>query len=148
MTLEAYHPMAAAEAVRNLRPEQGELITAAMFTEAALDERVQESRHCFVGRANGELAVLWGVLMPSLLTGIGVIWAVTTTVADEHPFVFARHSKLAVDEIKQHYTELKGLVDPRYKRSIRWLKWLGFEVGPITSFQGQTARVISMKGGL
>lgn len=87
---------------------------------------IQESAWSYAGWHEDRLAVVWGVKASSMVSGYGYLWLISTRVCDEHPFLFARHSRIFVDQIKSTFPVLHGLVERRYERSQRWLKWLGF----------------------
>lgn len=94
-----------------------------------LEDEIAKSIFAYVGMVDGRAVALWGVQSSGMVSGYGYLWLVTTKAADEHPFLFARRSKLFVDEISRSFKTLHGMVDPKFSRSIRWLRWLGFEVG-------------------
>lgn len=79
---------------------------------------------------DGKPAVLWGVFLESLLSDEAIIWTVTTNVVEHYPLLFLRGSQQVVKYLLRHYEILTGKVDATYDRSIRWLRWLGFEVLP------------------
>tara|TARA_R110000868_G_scaffold84149_3_gene237376 strand:+ start:133 stop:552 length:420 start_codon:yes stop_codon:yes gene_type:complete len=136
----------ALEILQNLRGDQLEYVSDKTSLSAEMGEKIAVSTHCFVGMADGKIAVIWGVLTPSITSGVGIVWAMTTKVTDEHPFVFVRHSRIAMEQIRKDYSELVAYVAADYKRSIRWLRWLGFEVSAPRDFHGMKARVAKMKG--
>lgn len=75
-------------------------------------------------------AVLWGVFLDSLMSNEGSIWTVTTNVVDHYPLMFLRGSQEIVKYLMRHYEVLSGKVDAQYERSVKWLRWLGFDVLP------------------
>lgn len=86
---------------------------------------------------DGKLVCVWGIVPTTLTSLAGLVWMVTTKEADECPLIFARHSKMELDRIMQKYTMLHGVVKPSYARSIRWLRWLGFEILPSERMHGE-----------
>ena len=73
-----------------------------------------------------------GVTSVTLLSDTAYLWIVTTKVVEEHPFVFARYSQMFIRSLlQQQYTSIQGCVDPQFTKSVRWLKWLGFEIRQI-----------------
>ncbi len=75
-------------------------------------------------------AVLWGVFSDSLLSDDAFVWTVTTKVVDDYPFLFLRGSQELLKYLLGRYSTLRGTVEANYKRSIKWIEWLGFTVGP------------------
>lgn len=129
-----------------VRKEQVEEITK--YGEDTLREQIERSVISKVGFVNEVPAIVWGVLMPSLTNGTAVLWALTTRHVEDHPFVFARHSKLEIERLRSTFAEIVGVVDCDFRRSIRWLRWLGFEAGEPYRFHGKLVRKVTMKGAL
>lgn len=69
-----------------------------------------------------EPAAVFGVTEQN---GVRVPWAVFTTAIDRHPLIFLRGSKRIADTWEG---PLLNYVDARNVLTIKWLKWLGFEV--------------------
>jgi ribosomal protein S18 acetylase RimI-like enzyme len=62
-------------------------------------------------------------------TNIGTIFFLATEeFTEEHPIEFLRMSKVAVEELLKSFEVLFNYVSSENKKSIKWLKWLGFEV--------------------
>jgi hypothetical protein len=88
----------------------------------------------------GRPAVLWGVFSDCLLSDEATVWTVTTNVVDQHPFLFLRGSQELLKFLLTKYTKLVGTVEIGYERSEKWLKWLGFKVGPTVINEGVVMR--------
>lgn len=91
-----------------------------------LRTEIATSAWAYAGYYKDDLAVLWGVKASSMVSGYGYLWLISTKVAEEHPFLFARHSRMFVDQMKKIFPVMHGMVERRYKRSQNWLRWLGF----------------------
>jgi hypothetical protein len=50
-----------------------------------------------------------------------------TTQLDKNVGAFIRHSKPYYSAVRSTYPYLVNYVDARNRKSIKWLKWLGFE---------------------
>lgn len=140
-------PATAADASRlwaNLRSDQMEMEDVSGASERDLQAQINASAVAFVGRLDDEPVVIWGVLMPSLTCGMGVIWALTSKAIDRCPLVFVRRSKIELEKVRQNYTELTGFVATEYEVSAKWLRWLGFKISPSYTFHGRNVRRISM----
>jgi RimJ/RimL family protein N-acetyltransferase len=76
---------------------------------------------------NDEVMACCGVMHIS--NGVAEIWTVTGRLVDEHPFAFHKISKEIVKEALEINSlhRLQCVVDANYKKSIKWLKSLGFE---------------------
>jgi hypothetical protein len=98
------------------------------------------STEAWVVYFEGKPAVLWGVFSDTLLSNEATIWTVTTSVVDKHPFMFLRGSQELLKYLLTNYSKLTGTVEVGYERSEKWLKWLGFKVGPVVVREGVKMR--------
>lgn len=102
-----------------------------------LHKEINDSLYCFTGLVEGRPAVIWGIKPPSLTSDVAYLWAITTTLVDEYPFVFARHSQEFIKLVSDKFPKLTGYVQNENERSKRWLKWLGFKIAPPVSYNSQ-----------
>lgn len=106
-------------------------------TEMALPwQHVSAFRRClrgtsefWVGRYEGTLVCLWGVMPTSLADGKAYLWLHTTDSVGECEFTFVRQSQIAVQRMLVRYPRIIGHCRAEAERSIRWLRWLGAEFG-------------------
>ncbi len=56
------------------------------------------------------------------------IWLLTTDLVEQHRRRFLADSRRSLDAVKDDYELLFNFVDVRNRRTIRWLKWLGFTI--------------------
>ncbi len=92
-----------------------------------LHSYIARSTWTWVGEADGVVACVWGVITPTLLSNRAYIWLITTALAEEHQFLLVRYSRMALDELLEHYDEIHGHCMIGHSQSIRWLRWLGAE---------------------
>jgi len=83
----------------------------------------------WAGFIDGQLACLWGVIPPTLMSTQAYLWLYTTDVIKEHQFILVRHSQLVIDELLTEYESIVGHATIGASKSIRWLKWLGAKFG-------------------
>lgn len=95
---------------------------------STLKKDIESSAWAYTGYYENRPAVIWGVKASSMVSGYGYLWLISTKICDEHPFLFARHSRLFVDQIKSVFPVLHGMVERKYVRSQKWLRWLGFTI--------------------
>ncbi|HWV38855.1 MAG TPA: hypothetical protein VN033_10315 [Vulgatibacter sp.] len=121
------------ELAPKLRPaDAAEVLASGGFTpREALEESVRASAHAFAALFDGEVAGMWGVVDGP---GCGIVWALTGPAVERHPKAFLRHSRVAVGVLLRHYPALVNYVDARYAAALRWVRRLGFEVGPPETF--------------
>ena len=84
----------------------------------------------WAGFIRGELACIWGVIPPSLMSDQAYAWLNTTEVLKGHEFIFVRHSQMVFDELLEEYPSVVGHVVIGSDKAYRWLRWLGAEFGP------------------
>ena len=124
----------------------GDLIARSPFrddpgAEGVLKECLWRSETVRYGLVDGRVACVWGLIPPTLLSDSAYLWLLTTDIVVEHKFLFVRNAQIYVEDMLKRYPILYGGVgDPR---AVRWLKWLGAEIGhPI---RGQVPFVIRRK---
>jgi hypothetical protein len=71
---------------------------------------------------------------PSLEDGLGVPWLLATEIIERYPITFYRASRTLFPRVAEGYERLVNWVDARNTLSLRWLVWLGFEMGPPVPF--------------
>lgn len=77
---------------------------------------------------------MFGVIRPTLLSRIGIPWMLASDDLNNHARTFLPQSKGYIKQIKTENTLLINYVDQRNKKAIKWLSWLGFEIGPTQSY--------------
>lgn len=119
-----------ASRLREASPEQVELMRE--NSEEIIVGAIEKARYAWTGFWNDEIACIVGVTSVTMLADTAYLWTVTTKVVEEHPLLFAKYSKMFVkDLLKQQYVSIQGCVDPKFEKSVRWLKWLGFKTVPL-----------------
>lgn len=68
----------------------------------------------------------------SLMFGPGIPWMVASDRATERRRWFLGESRRQVRRMLGHYQQLENRVDARNDPAIRYLRWLGFTLGPAT----------------
>lgn len=82
----------------------------------------------FAGEIDGELAALWGARCLHIFDDRAYIWMLGTTLIDQHPVAFLRHSRRALRLLTSHFRLIYGQVECDFEASVRWLKWLGADL--------------------
>jgi len=96
---------------------------------------VKDSVMSWCGLIDDQVVAIWGIYATDLICGEYALWMLTTNKADEHPLVLARHSKRILASLLEMTPKIHGYVSADYKRSIRWLRWLGFELSPTVKWE-------------
>lgn len=94
----------------------------------ALKEGLDSSSRCWTALVNGKPCVMFGVVPFSVLGGVGSPWLLGTDDATLVKKQFLLQGRKLIPEMLRLYPTLINLVDARNSMSIRWLKWLGFDV--------------------
>jgi len=80
---------------------------------------------------DGKPELMFGVGDLNVLTKAGAPWLLGTKALEKNYIGFLRHSVEWRDHCRERYSVLRNFVDVRNKASVRWLRWLGFELtGP------------------
>lgn len=90
------------------------------------DEFLGRSQHIWIGRFDGEVACIFGVICPTMLSDTAYLWLhVDEESVDGNQFLFVRYSQRVVGWLLEEYTTVVGYTHVEAQQSIRWLKWLG-----------------------
>jgi len=79
------------------------------------------------------------------LDGLGVPWLISTIHVERYPREFLRATKPLVDEMLGRHQRLQNYVDASNTAAIRWLRWLGFELGTAVPYGHQGKPFIPFK---
>jgi hypothetical protein len=96
----------------------------------ALIDGVVRSSEAWTGRIDGRVACMWGVGPGDVMGWTGVPWMLGSEAVAANATILLRQSRAFVERWRGMYPVLRNMVDARHHRSIRWLRWLGFEIGP------------------
>lgn len=83
----------------------------------------------YQGKLDGEVACLWGLIPPTLLSDSAYLWLLTTDIVAEHKFLFIRHSQRYIEEALKHWPTIHGDVIGPNPAARKWLGFLGAEFG-------------------
>ena len=115
--------------------DQREIFAAQCVTPlTALVASIQASTHAYTASVDNVPHVMFGVVPMSLISGHGVPWMLSSDEVEKRPLTFLRGSIQVVNEMTSHYEALANFVDARNQHSIKWLDWLGFEIGDPVDF--------------
>lgn len=94
----------------------------------ALTVSASATEYPLTGLADGEPRCIFGIAKSSLLSRDGSPWLLGHEYLPQHAKAFLRMSRAWVEEERMLYRNLVNYVDARNDQSIRWIKWLGFEL--------------------
>jgi hypothetical protein len=95
--------------------------------ELTLFQCITTSTVSWAGYVNEELACIWGLIPPTLLSNWAYLWLKTNGLVEGHQFCFVRHSQIELARMLEKYPTIVGHCDRRNTDSMRWLRWLGAE---------------------
>lgn len=98
--------------------------------ELLVMESFEKSHLAWTGLLDGEPVVTFGCCTEDRLETTGVPWLAGTPALERVPFTFARMSHPFLRRIMGRHLRLTNHVDTRNTLAIRWLRWLGFTLGP------------------
>ena len=87
------------------------------------------SSAAWAGYADDDLVTVFGVAAAAPLDGIGMPWLVATPRLERVAVPFLRLNRGYFEQMKEGYTVLTNVVYDENIAAIRWLRWLGFEIG-------------------
>jgi len=91
-----------------------------------MDEVPDLDKNAYVWEYDGKVMCIFGV--NPIKDQIGIIWLLGTKFFDEHGNVFIFRCKTVFDEVMRPYKYVLNYVYVENKKSIKWLRWLGFKI--------------------
>jgi len=106
----------------------------------AIESSVRNSTMTKAIVINGDVVGIMGVVPVAIIGGEGCPWWLSSTNLDKYKLSFIKLLKANSEKlfgIKEGYDILYNYVDARYQKSVKWLKWMGFQVSTNTVPYGQ-----------
>ncbi len=140
--------MAHARAIRLRDGDAMEIAALGETQESALAKTLGRAVWAETYLVDGEPGAIVGIILPSLLGSIASPFLITGQPIERHRKSFMEQTRDRVAELRTQYALLVSFVHADYARSIRWLGWLGFELGPAvpTGPLGAPFRQATMRG--
>lgn len=104
--------------------------------EQALIDGIRYSRKVQKIVVDDKVLAVVGDSCYSVLGSIGVPWMITTIHTDSHKRAFLEVCPGLVDDMLTRHSHLLNYVDDENQAAVRWLKWLGFEMGEPEPYGG------------
>jgi len=124
---QAWHIKRIAKHMR--RDDVNEILYSHQSTpEAALKAGFFANGVCWTALIDGKPAIMFGVTDRSLLTGTGTPWLLSTDEIKHIKKAFILESKKYIIEAMKGRTALVNYVHAGNAQSIKWLKWVGFDL--------------------
>lgn len=91
---------------------------------------VAGSAYAWTMLAHGEPMAIGGLAPEHLLSDVARVWLLGTSAIDLHKRAFMVETRWQLAAALRRYRMVWNDVDARYAKAIRWLRWLGFTIGP------------------
>lgn len=104
------------------------LDAAGMSNLEAVTVCAKNSLYCQAWIVDGEAACLFGLTTPSVTSNTGEPWVIITDIVLDHKIEFLRACRKMMGWWLARRPVLIGTVERDHEESIRWLRWLGFDV--------------------
>lgn len=85
-------------------------------------------KNSYVWEVNGNLVCMFGVTPVD--EDRGVVWLLGTDMFDKYSRLFAVKCKKVFEDVVKDYRYIFNYVHAQHDKSLRWLKWLGFDIHP------------------
>lgn len=102
----------------------------------ALRYSLKESMIAETALLGEDVVAMWGATAQTQLGHKALMWMLGTDLVPKHPRELLRGSKSFVEHIQSKYPLLECLVDKRYEKAVRWIKWMGFKECFVFSMNG------------
>ena len=96
--------------------------------EQAVLQSVKNSKFASVVVIDDKPCMVFGVVNNSVLSNSGIPWALGTNGVVVNYRLFARESKKVLSAVMSQYSSLSNYVHADNILSIKWLKWMGFNI--------------------
>ncbi len=113
------------------------LYQSGLELKPALELSYRISSECWAGFADERLVTVFGVGATAPLDGIGAPWMIATPELERLAIPFLRRNWYYLNRMKMSYPVLTNVVYAENDVSIRWLTWMGFEMGEIELYGPQ-----------
>lgn len=133
----------ARELARLLRAEDRlEVVALGLDPVDGLLQSLTGAREAWTYRADGRIVCMAGITPLSLIGRTGIPWLLGSELVVPHRRTFMVETRRMVTHWLTLFDVLRNVVDARYEAAIRWLIWLGFEIGEPFSLANGKFRVV------
>lgn len=122
--------------------DRAEVLALGFAPVDGLLQSIAGAREAWTYRANRQIICMAGITPLSLIGRVGVPWLLGSELVLRHRRTFMMETRRMVTHWLTLFDVLRNVVDARYEAAIRWLGWLGFEIGAPFPLGSGTFRVI------
>lgn len=111
------------------KEDVAELRATGLSPLGGLLDSVRQSDQPMAVVVGESVAAMFGVAPVDILSGVGAVWMLSGYAVDmASPLVFLRRCRAELEQLLARWPKLINAIDARYVRSVRWARWLGFDV--------------------
>lgn len=92
---------------------------------AGLVLSMSASEFSFAGCIDGDVVAIFGIAAGD---GYGAPWLLASNEIERRPVAFLRRNRRFIAAMKERHGVLRNHVDARHAVSVKWLRWLGFDI--------------------
>lgn len=96
----------------------------------ALETSISKSQYAAVAWVDDEPCAIYGLIIHDALAGVGIPWMLASEKAMKHKREFLAQTPGIIKAMLDICPTLYNYVHAENRTSIRWLRWLGFEIEP------------------
>ncbi len=102
--------------------------------QEALFDSFTGSAVCMTIECNEKPIAMFGVVPHSVMPNVATIWLLASPELEKVQRAFLKHSRYFIDTMLGYYPLLINYIDVQNTVSLKWIKWLGAEFGPIVPY--------------
>lgn len=110
--------------------DRNEIWASSHATPIEALRRGMDQGDAFSGLADGRAVCMFGVVPVGILSNTACIWMLGSESLPRYAKPFLRRNRPWLSQVSSRYSVLFNFVDARNENAIKWLRWLGFTLGP------------------
>lgn len=95
----------------------------------AIRMTIAHAEACWTGTRDGEVGCIFGINRKGVFSDIGVPWMLGTPLVDRNSSRLMRESRVYYERMERAFPKMENWVMAENRQSVRWLSWLGFDMG-------------------
>lgn len=96
--------------------------------QSAVDITATRALAAWTATVDDVPAMIFGVNRRSTISQVGMPWMLATDVIDLYPLALARESRKYIRRFFAAFDRLENYVLAENEKTVRWLRWLGFDM--------------------